>query len=390
MSKRKVLAVTGIRSEYDILYPVLRSLEESGEFELKVVVAGAHLSDWHGFTMSRITADGFKIAEKIDYLLMTNRKTQRIKGIGMLAYALAQVVERESPDFLLVVGDREESIATAMVGNYMDVLVAHIGGGDPVYGNADDPVRFAVSKLAHVHFAFSEAHSRNLKAIGEEEFRIFSAGNPAIDNIIKTPVLALGEISAHLKFDLEDSRYIVFIKHPLSSELLDAHSQMETALQGVSEFCAENRVKAVGIYPNTDPGSYDILRVIEKYAGSKHVRFYKTLPREIFVNLLRNSLALAGNSSLGFLEAPFYKLPVVNIGNRQRGRINAGNVEFVPYDIGAIKTGLRKACFDRKYRTYVSSLMSPAGDGSASEKISGALASISPDDRRWHVKTRLC
>lgn len=390
MSKRKVLAVTGIRSEYDILYPVLRSLEESGQFELKVVVAGAHLSDWHGFTMSRISADGFEIAEKIDYLLMTNRKTQRIKGIGMLAYALAQVVEREGPDFLLVVGDREESIATAMVGNYMDVLVAHIGGGDPVYGNSDDPVRFAVSKLAHVHFAFSEMHCRNLKSIGEEEFRVFAVGNPAIDNIVKTPVLTVREISAHLKFDLEDRRYIVFIKHPLSSELLDAHSQMETALQGVSEFCAENGVKAVGIYPNTDPGSYDILKVIERYDGSNHVRFYKTLPREIFVNLLRNSMAVAGNSSLGFLEAPFYRLPVVNIGNRQRGRLNAGNVKFVPYEAGAIKTALKKACFDIEYRAHVSSLMSPAGNGSVSEKISEALASISPDDRRWHVKTRLC
>ena len=133
--KKKILAITGIRSEYDILYPVLKELHNHDNFDLKIVVAGAHLSNWHGFTLNKIEEDGFCIVDKIDYLLMTNRKTQRAKGIGLLIEGLTQTVEREEPDFLIFVGDREESIATCIVGNYMDVLVAHIGGGDPVYGN---------------------------------------------------------------------------------------------------------------------------------------------------------------------------------------------------------------------------------------------------------------
>ena len=138
--------MTGIRSEFDILFPILNSLNNDKRFELKLVLSGSHLSDWHGEFIEKISDMGFDIADKIDSLLMTNRTTQRIKGVGMLCVGLSQVVERENPDILFVIGDREESISTALVGNYMNKLVAHFGGGDTVFGNADDPVRFAVSK----------------------------------------------------------------------------------------------------------------------------------------------------------------------------------------------------------------------------------------------------
>ncbi|NQU88814.1 MAG: UDP-N-acetylglucosamine 2-epimerase, partial [Mariniphaga sp.] len=142
----KILVSTGIRSDYDILYPVLSELKKAYH-ELVIVVSGAHLSNQHNNTYQRIIEDGFKIADKVDTLLSTDRAIQRSKGTGLLIQGLTQTVERTDPDFLLVLGDREESIATAIVGNYMEKLVVHIGGGDPVYGNADDPVRFAVSKL---------------------------------------------------------------------------------------------------------------------------------------------------------------------------------------------------------------------------------------------------
>ena len=148
--KLKILVSTGIKSDYDILYPVLTELKKSSH-ELIIVVSGAHLSDQHNNTYQRIIKDGFKINDKVDTLLSTDRAVQRSKGTGLLIQGLTQTVERTDPDFLLVLGDREESIATAIVGNYMEKLVVHIGGGDPVYGNADDPMRFAVSKLSLIH-----------------------------------------------------------------------------------------------------------------------------------------------------------------------------------------------------------------------------------------------
>jgi len=383
---RKVLAITGIRSEYDILYPIINELRNRETFGVGIVACGAHLSDWHGFTVKKIEEDSFKIVDKIDYLLMTNRKTQRAKGVGVLTYALTQTVEREKPDFLIVVGDREETIATALVGNYMDVLVAHVGGGDPVYGNADDPVRHAVSKLAHIHFTTTKLYAEYLKKMGEDQWRIFNVGNPSLDNIRKTPLKSLDEISDFLQFDVKDKNYIVLIKHPLSSEKEDSYYQMKVVLEALEELGKEDNLKVIGIYPNTDPGSYNILRVIDKHKNSNYIKFYKTLPREIFVNVLKSALCLVGNSSMGILEAPFYKLPVVNLGGIQKGRLNAGNVEFVPHKKEVIKKAILKACYDGNYREYVKSLKNPYGDGFASKRIGDILENINLNDKKWWIK----
>lgn len=390
MKKIKILAITGIRSEYDILYPVIRDLSYDNRIELKLVVSGAHLSGWHGNTLERIQRDGFEIADKIDSLYMTNRKTQRVKGIGSLVTALSQTVERESPDILLVVGDREESIATALVGNYMNVLVAHIGGGDPVYGNADDPIRFAVSKLAHIHFTTANQYAQNLKDIGEEDFRVFWAGNPGLDNIKNTKVIEINELSKSLDFDIEARKYVVLINHPLSSEKEEAGFQMKTILTSLKNFCEKHDFKVVASYPNTDPGSYDILSAIKEFEYSPHFKFFKTIPSDEFVNLMRNARALIGNSSMGILEAPFYKLPVINVGNRQKGRLNSGNVDFVEYDVYIIVKALEKACFDDDYRKKVSELVNPYGDGHATERIVDFLGSVDLNDKKWYVKRKLC
>ena len=324
MKRKKILAVTGIRSEYDILYPVINALRNSEEFEVSLVVSGAHLSDFHGYTFESIKKDGFQIADCIDSLFMTNRTVQRSKGVGILVYALSQTVEREKPDFLLVVGDREESIATAIVGNYLNVITAHIGGGDPVWGN------------------------------------------------------------------ITDGKYVVLVKHSLSSEHDEAYSQMKITLEALDEFANKNNFKIVASYPNTDPGSMEILDAVKEYENNKNFKFNKTLPREYFVNLLRNTKVLVGNSSMGILEAPFYRLPVVNVGNRQQGRINAGNLNFVPHDKSKIIEGVEKACFDEVYRSEIKNVNQIYGDGKASEIILKTLLSVNPTDPKYLVKQKLC
>lgn len=387
---KKILAVTGIRSEYDILYPILKAFEARG-FDVCVVVANAHLSDAQGNTYKKIEADGFRIADKIDCLLSTDRLTQRAKGVGLLIAGLTQTVERENPDFLLVLGDREESIATCVVGNYMDILTIHCGGGDPVYGNADDPIRFACSKLAHIHCTNAQAYAQNLIAVGEDAWRICQSGNPSYKNIASTPQLSRKELSDILGVDLLNNDYFVLLKHPLSSEVQLAYEQMSVALKACAEFARKHNLKVIGIYPNTDPGSYRIREAIqEAQSNYEEVRFFQTLERKVFINLIRNTLTLAGNSSMGILEAPFYKLPVVNIGNRQKGRLNAGNVEFVSYDEARIKAALEKACFDSTYRDKITRLENPYGDENSCEKIVDFVQNIDTTQRKWYVKTKLC
>ena len=385
-TKKNILVVTGIRSEYDILYPVMKAIEEDPEFNLRVVVTGAHLSDWHGNSLKIIEEDGFTIVDKIDYLLMTNRETQRAKGLGILIAALTQTVEKEKPDFILFLGDREESIACAIVANYMNILSIHIGGGDTVYGNADDPIRFACSDLSHIHFTTSEQYKNNLLALGEESKRVCFVGNPNYTNIKNEPIIQKKDLSDYLDFEID--KYVVILHHPLSSESDQAYDQMDILLKGVSKFVEKHKMKAIGIHPNTDPGSYDILTAIEENKSDLS-RFYKNLPRNIFINLMRNAKALIGNSSMGILEGPYYKLPVINVGNRQLGRLNAGNVEFLKFDINKIVEAIEKAVFDIDYIEQVKNLKNPYGDGNSEKLILSFLREINLQDTSWYIKRKL-
>ena len=193
-----------------------------------------------------------------------------------------------------------------------------------------------------------------------------------------------------MNFDITDGKYIIVVKHPLSSEKEQAAHQMKITLESLEIFAEKYAYKIIASYPNTDPGAYDILSVIKEYEHKPFIKFNKTIPRLQFINLLKNAKALAGNSSMGILEAPFYKLPVVNIGRRQQGRLNAGNVQFVDYDHSQIIKALEKACFDVQYRNEIKLLKSPYENGDAPELIYNYLKQVNPKDKKYLVKSKLC
>jgi GDP/UDP-N,N'-diacetylbacillosamine 2-epimerase (hydrolysing) len=385
----KILAVTGIRSEYDYIFPVLEELRKF-KHTIKVVVSGAHLSHLHNETWRFIKKDKFLIVDKIDSLLSSNRVTQRPKGISSIINGLTQTVERENPDIILVEGDREESIATAIVGNYMQKIVVHIGGGDSAAGNADDPIRFAVSKLSHVHCCIALEYKKNLIKIGEEKFRIINTGNPSYVNIDKTKKIKKDKLFNILNIKNNLCNYLILIKHPLSSEIEQTYIQMKKTLEVLKDFCNKNNFITICMSPNSDPGSHDIIRAIKELSDQNWLYYYNTLHRDIFINLCRNAEALVGNSSMGILEAPHYKLPVVNIGNRQVGRLNAGNVKFTNYLKKNIISALEFSCFNKKYINKIKNLQNPYGDNTAAKKIRKAIESIDINDKKWYVKKTLC
>ncbi len=384
-----ILAVTGIRSEYDYIFPVLDELRKNKN-KVKVVVTGAHLSHYHNETWTYIKKDKFVIADKIDSLLSTNRLTQRPKAISLIINGLVQTIERENPDIILVDGDREESIATAIVGNYMEKIVVHIGGGDPAAGNADDPVRFAVSKLAHVHCCTSLEYKKNLIKLGEEKFRIFNTGNPSYINVDKVKKIQKQKLFKILNIDKDFDKYLILIKHPLSSELKYSYIQMKKTLEALKSFCIKNNFICITISPNSDPGSFDMHKAIKEFLNEKWIYYFDTLPRNIFINLVKNAEVLVGNSSMGILEAPHYKLPVVNIGNRQVGRLNAGNVKFTNYSKNNIIKALNLSCFNKNYIKKIKKIKNPYGNSTAARKIKNVIESIDINKKKWYVKKNLC
>jgi len=376
-NRRTILALTGIRSEYFILRQVLKGIVEHPDLQLSLVATGAHLSPVHGFTIKVIEDDELPIEETIVSLFSCDALIGRIKGAGVQIISLAQTVERVKPDFILVMGDREESLVGAIVGTYMNIPVAHMGGGDRVVGNVDDAVRHAVTKLAHLHFAFSKESSQRIIKLGEEPWRVFLTGSPALDDIRLTPSIPLDEISRQLGFPIAKP-FILLLQHPLSSEHEEAGKQMETTLQAVSEL----GYRTIVIYPNTDAGSYSIIEVINRYANQYNfIKACRTPLREVFVNCLRQAAILVGNSSCGIHEAPFLNLPVVNVGGRQTQRLHAENVVFVPFDKDRIKETISKVINDEELRAKLMSCSSPYGDSHAAERIVRILTEVPLDKK---------
>jgi GDP/UDP-N,N'-diacetylbacillosamine 2-epimerase (hydrolysing) len=373
---RRILGVTGIRSEYDIMSSVYRAIEDHPQLELQLAVTGAHLSDSYGRTVQEIRNDGFTIADEIESLVNGDQASARVKGMGIQLQGLVQTVLRVNPDWLLVLGDREESMTTALVGAYMNIPVAHVAGGDRVIGNVDDQIRHAVTKLAHLHFTTNAESAERILALGEQAFRVLNVGNPGLDRLLQVPKLTLAEIGQRLGITVsEDKPLVLVIQHIISSEINDAYRQMRITLEAIADL----DLTAVLSYPNSDAGGQQMIRAIREFEHLPHLHAFKNIPRLEFVNLMRHAACLVGNSSAGILEAPMLKLPVVNVGNRQKGRLHAENVQFVPHDKSLIKYAINKACFDSSYSLLVERCVNPYGDGHASLRIANELSSTSID-----------
>ena len=378
MKKKKlILGVTGIRSEYDIMSSVFRAVDKHPDLDLQLVVTGAHLSEAYGHTIDEIHKDGFVVVEEIESLLNGDRASCRLKGLSIQLQGLVQTIARVKPDILMVLGDREEAMTTALVGAYMNIPVAHLCGGDRVIGNVDDQVRHAVTKLAHLHFVTNSESAERIIRLGEQPFRIFDVGNPGLDRLLEVPVIDIPELSTRLGFPIvEGEPFILLIQHVISTETNQAYEQMKESLEAIREL----GIKTIISYPNSDAGGQQMIRAIQEYSSLPFIYAAKNIPRVEFVNLIRRASCLLGNSSAGILEAPLLKVPVINVGNRQRGRLHAENVQFVPHNKDRICEAIRLAVYDQSYRNYVALCSNPYGDGKSSTRVADILAKVVIDD----------
>ena len=369
---RRIIVITGIRSEYNLLYPIMKAIDEHPDLELNVVVTGAHLTDSYGYTAKEIEGDGFRIVERLESLLDANSVSSRVKSLAIQLMGLVQTFTRLNPDIVMAPFDREEAITVALAGTYLNIPIAHVGGGDRTFGNADDYIRHAVTKLAHIHFAATQKSAKRITRMGEEPWRVHCVGNPGLDKFVLTEHISPEELSNRLDFDITRKPLLTLIHNPMTSEIDKAKTQMEVTMQAITEL----GYTTVVIHPNSDPGGREMIDVIEDYVKeSSIIKAYKNLSRDKFVNLMRICDVLVGNSSCGILEAPFLKLPVVNIGIRQVEREHAGNVIFVPHDREAIKRAVKRA-LRSDFKQKVNDCSNPYGDGKTGPRIAEILSQI--------------
>jgi UDP-hydrolysing UDP-N-acetyl-D-glucosamine 2-epimerase len=359
----KILALTGIRSDYDLMSPLYRLLANDPETEFKVLVGGAHLSSYLGCSIAQIENDGFSILGRIESLLASDSTRSRVKSAAILLQGCVDMVADYKPDLILYAGDREEVIVGALLGGYLEIPTVHFYGGDHTQdGYIDNAVRHAASKLSTAHFVTLDEHRKRLVAIGESPDRIFVVGNISLDNFYNFIPWPVAEIKQQLNLPDDFDAFALVIFHPISEERQFAAQIFDTIL---TELRNRNTHAFVG-YPNADPGNYRLRETIAKHDDG-FFYFYKNLDRQLFLSIYKQARFIIGNSSSGILEAASIPIPAVNVGQRQLGRRAAENVVFCGTDAAAIGTALAQVD-RREFYASLCNMQNPYGDGKSAAR----------------------
>ena len=377
--KRKILYITGTRADYGLMKSVLREIENHPKLELEVIATGMHLMPEFGMTINEIKKDGFKIHE-IAATYEQDNKQSMANFVGKFIQLLTDKVKKIKPDIIMVLGDRGEMLAGAIVGTYLTIPVAHIHGGD-ISSTVDEIVRHAITKLAHIHFPATEKSAERIIKMGEDPSNVFVVGAPGLDIILNENLIEPTKLSEKYNLDLSEPILLV-IQHPVTTEVDDAPTQIRETLEAISEL----RYQTILIYPNADAGGRNMIEVIKEYEKYPFIKIFKNIPYKEYLSLMNIVSVMVGNSSSGIIEAPSFGLPVVNIGTRQEGRQRAENVIDVDYDKEEIKAAIKKALYDEEFKEKVKNCKNPYGDGKAGVRIADILSKIKIDKKLLQKK----
>jgi UDP-N-acetylglucosamine 2-epimerase (non-hydrolysing)/GDP/UDP-N,N'-diacetylbacillosamine 2-epimerase (hydrolysing) len=361
---KKILAITGIRSDYDLMSSLYRMLNKEPGVDFQLLVGGAHMSQTYGHSIDLIRADGIKTLLCVESLIDGDSAAARLKTASIMLQGVIDSVANWRPDLIIYAGDREEVWIGALLGAYLEVPTVHFYGGDhTITGHVDNPVRHAVSKLSTAHFVATLEHKERLLAMGEDAQRIFVTGNLALDNFVEKEKLPISILNERLQVDLPDTGYAIALFHPDPSEKSLAGQYM---LNIIDAAINSGVFVCIG-YPNSDPTSRDVINVIEKFRGHERVHIYKNLSRDDFIGLYKGARFIIGNSSSGIMEAASIPIPVINVGLRQRGRRAGKNVIFSDGDISSIQSAIDNVQ-TKKFRDSLIGLVNPYGDGKSAKR----------------------
>lgn len=374
-TKRRILVTMESRATIGYSANVIRAIQRDPRLELATLVTGMHLVEELGNSIDLIRAEGFPISAQVPMHAADQSRGAWSRALGNGIAGFADAFEKLAPDVVLLSGDRVETFGCCVAAAYMGVPIAHIQAGDKS-GHIDDAARHAIGKFAHIHFASCEDSVSRLRSMGEQEFRIFNVGAPQLDSIVGRDFSADSIDLGDGLIDLSKP-YLLVLQHPVLTEVDDARSQMEATIQA----CLSSELPVMWIYPNSDLGYRQIIEVAGRFSSSGEVRILRNVARDHFLTLLANCGALVGNSSSGLLEAPSFRIPVVNVGNRQRGRPQASNIINCGYSDKAIAAAIDTALHDSAFRATCATAVNPFGDGKSSDRICEVLRDIPIDAR---------
>lgn len=375
--KRKIAIIAGSRGEYGYFRPILREIVKHPLLDYGIIATNMHVLDRFGSSIDEIKKDGFKIDASIHNTFDGYNRMTMTKSLSVFMLQLPEILEQMGADMMLLAGDRGEQLMAAIVGAHLYIPVAHIQGGE-VSGNIDGTMRHAITKMSHLHFASSNDAARRIKRMGEDTFRVYNVGAPQLDELMHEKTAPEAEVRR--KFSLVKNRPVILVvQHPVTEEFEHTEKSVETTLKAVANFKAQTVV----ILSNSDAGSQAAARAVSRN-HTENMQVHANIPRREYLGLMKIADVIVGNSSSGLIEAPTYKLPAVNIGNRQRGRLEGTNVINVGYVEKDIVSAIKKA-ISPQFKKLMKRGNNPYGDGRSSKRIVEVLATI-PIDERLLVK----
>ena len=323
MTKRRILYVTGTRADFGLMARTLKAIDTDEGLALSILVTGMHLSPAYGSTVNEIRAAGFRIAAEVPVDLGVNTGAAMARNLGTMLIGFTDVIERERPDIVLLLGDRGEMLAAAIAATHEDTAIVHIHGGERS-GTVDEPIRHAISKLAHFHFTSTEDARQRLVRMGERDDRVWAVGAPGLDGLREDAAVPRAELFASLRLD--PSRPVaLLVHHPVVQDAGSMARETEEILAGL--FAAGCQV--VAMMPNSDAGGEHVRAVLQAAASHPDLRLVTHFPRRDFISWMAAADLMIGNSSAGIIEAGSFGTPVVNIGSRQNLRERNRNVTDV-------------------------------------------------------------
>lgn len=344
-------------------------------------MSGAHFSEIFGETWRDITASGFDFERGLEMTLAGDTEAAVGKTIGMGTAALAQAFAADRPDLLLVLGDRYEMLCGPAAALGFNIPVAHMHGGNVTEGAIDELVRHAITKMSHLHLVSLDVHADRVLQMGEENWRVHVVGVPAIDDILDAATLTVQQTSDAIHLDIRKPTLLVCF-HPVTLEVEDIPWQTENLISAVEN----SGLQAVITYPNADRGHAVIVEAVKKFAArNEKVRLIQNAGNELFGSLMRHCRAMVGNSSSGLVEAGSFRLPAVNIGTRQEGKLKPAHVIDCGTKAREIAAGIDRALSD-EFRASIAGLRNPYGDGNAGPRAAAVLKGVALDGRLLRKK----
>jgi len=375
LDKRKICVVTGTRADYGLLYWLLKEINNDENLELQLVATAMHLSPEFGLTYKTIEEDGFEIIDKVELLLSSDSEIAVSKAIGLGCIGFAETFQKLKPDVVLVLGDRFEIFSAASVAMVMKIPIVHLHGGETTQGAIDEALRHSITKMATYHFPATEKYKKRIIQMGEQSERVFNYGMAGLDNIYKLDLLSKKELESSLGFKLDHKTALVTY-HPVTLDTNSTEENINNLLLALDQF----ELNIIFTKSNADTGGRIINQKIAEYVdmNSDKSIFVDSLGQLRYLSALKYVDLMIGNSSSGITEAPSFKLPVVNIGDRQKGRVKAENIIDTNNSFSEITKSIKKA-LSTEFKKQLFNLINPYDkyqDGRTSEKIKDKLKTI--------------